>query len=333
MRIRRKAGLLVGVVACQLLASACSGPRSAIDVTMKEVPGDVAIGAKPVVVLPEPAPAHVNPVPVAFPPFFSPPPPIEQVGVPTADPVPVPTATAVACGTAGPTAVSKNPAPNNISTPPEASSLVYRDKGTFTVTSSDGVAHKGDYPVQSTRAVVSKPVGDGTFLFTVTEQQGLLSATATTYHLVPSKGLYLRQVVTLQPDGASDRFATDTDTLLMLPLPVSVGAQVGGSAVDSSTATNLTFAGTVTGHTRVDACGTLLDAIEVQVTAGRITAANRAVSFTATYAIGTQYGGLSLADHVTYDCDANNLYCDQNRNIHLDNVASVTSEPPLVRAS
>src|SRR5687768_3520148 len=94
------------LAAVLLVGSACSGPRRKIEVTMKELPGDVAIGKKkPPDTSPTTSPSGVNTEPVGFPPFLQPPPRLQPfpgerssfsgVGTPIGVP---PTA---ACGTAG----------------------------------------------------------------------------------------------------------------------------------------------------------------------------------------------------------------------------------------
>jgi hypothetical protein len=245
-------------------------------------------------------------------------------------PVATPLPSTQPCPKAPTNAVAAVVAPNNVTAPPAKSQLAYRNDGGFTITASDGTSRKGSYPRISTRQVASKADGDGTFTYAVREQLGL-SVTTTTYHVDPAKGLFLRSIATTTIDGGVDSFSTDSDSLMLLPLPVQIGAQVGGSAVDSTSNTNMTFLGTVTGHTRVDACGKLLDAFEVDITEGRITSAFRQVHFTAVYDIGTQYGALSLAEQVKYDCDvAVNKYCDAGRDVETHDIAIVDSEPPLV---
>jgi hypothetical protein len=204
----------------------------------------------------------------------------------------------------------------------------YRNVGSFTITANDGTARKGQYPLLSVRTVESKPVGDGTFMYTVQERLGL-AVTTTIYHLDPASGIYLREISSTTADGGVDSFVANDDSLRLLPLPVVIGATIQGSAIDSRSATNMTIVGSVVGHSRVDACGTMLDAFRVDITEGRITSPFKQVRFTATYNIGTQYGGLSLSEHVHYECDVNQ-YCDSGRDVETDNVATISSEPAAV---
>lgn len=330
MRTRRRFALAAAVVVGELLMSACAGPRDAIDVRVTKFDGNIAIGKKDEVKLPAPVPSRINPQPLGFPSFIQPPPPIPPAGRPAEPEVPIAQPSQQPCPKAPPGSVPKNAATNNVTAPPAEATLLYRNVGRFKITANDGTTRTGDYPLTSDRSVTSEPVGDGTFIYRVEERLGL-AVTTTVYHLDPARGIYLREISSTTIDGGVDSFVTNSDSLLLLPLPVVTGAQVGGSAVDSRSATNMTFVGTVVGHTRVDACGTMLDAWRVDITEGRITSPFKQVHFTATYDIGTQYGGLSLSEHVRYECDvAVNQYCDSGRNVETDNVATITAEPTLV---
>jgi hypothetical protein len=329
MRTRRRIALAAAVVAAELLISACAGPRDSIDVSMKKYNGDIAIGKKKETPLPAPLQPRVNPQPIGFPSFIQPPPPVPAVG-PTRPEIPVAEPSDQPCPKAAPTSVPTYVAPNNVTAPPAKATLLFRNVGSFTITAKDGTSRKGKYPLLSVRAVSSKPVGDGTFMYTVQERLGL-AVTTTVYHLDPAKGIYLREINSTTADGGVDSFVTNDDSLLLLPLPVVIGAPIQGSAIDSRSATNMTIVGSVIGHSRVDACGTMLDAYRVDITEGRITSPFKQVRFTATYNIGTQYGGLSLSEHVHYECDvAVNQYCDSGRDVETDNVATVSSEPARV---
>jgi hypothetical protein len=325
--MRRRVVLAAAVVAGELLISACGGPRDAIDVSMKQYAGDVAIGKKNEAKLAVPVKPRVNPQPIGFPSFIQPPPPLPPTG-PTRSESPLPQPSEQPCPKAPPTSVPRLVAPNNVTAPPATALLQYRNLGSFTITATDGTARTGKYPLLSERAVSSKPVGDGTFMYTVEERLGL-SVTTTVYHLDPAKGIFLREISSTTADGGVDSFTAPDDSLLLLPLPVVIGAPIQGSAIDSRSATNMTIVGSVVGHSRVDACGALLDAYRVDITEGRITSPFKQVRFTATYNIGTQYGGLSLSEHLHYECDVNR-YCDSGRDVETDNVATVSSEPAPV---
>jgi hypothetical protein len=298
---------------------------------IKEVPGDIAYGKKPAAAVPgddAPVPG-ANPAPVGFPPFIQPAPPTPAAG----PDVPVTTTTVPppACRTADPVAPPKHVATNNIANPPAVAKLPFRNQGNWKITDPTLISDEGNFPATSTRVVTSTTQPDGTFEFVVTEAYDFRQ-TATTYYVDPTRGLYLRRITTT--DGVStDDFVTDRpDALLLLPLPVASGAPVGGAAVDVRSGASLSFVGTVTGKAKVDACGTPLDAWEVNITEGRITGPDQQQSFTAVYDIGTQFGGLSLRDEVSFKCDVN-PYCDLGREYTSHNVAVVSTEPSVVNAA
>jgi hypothetical protein len=317
------------LTATLMVVTGCSGPRRSIEVTVKELPGDVAIGKK-TTVPPAAPPSGVNPEPAGFPSFIQPPPPVryDTVGRPidtvttTSLPKPAPP-----CRAANPLDAPKLAAPRNVSAPPVEQLVEYGNAGTYEVSTRAGTGQKGAYPVTTYRRVSSKPVGDGSYDVLVLELD-----TYTIYHLVPDKGIYIREVATRRPDGSVDSFRTDQDSILLLPLPVAEGAQVGGVGVDALGATTMSVVGTVVGKARVDVCGTPVDTWEVQVTEGRVTSPDKQIHFTATYDIGTQYGGLSVRDTVAVGCDANvNEYCDYGRKVDTQNTATMVREPPVVQ--
>ncbi|HUQ38707.1 MAG TPA: hypothetical protein VM030_01010, partial [Acidimicrobiales bacterium] len=110
-------------------------------------------------------------------------------------------------------------------------------------------------------------------------------------------GLYVTFVATRAPGSATARFQPALP-LKVVELPIVPSATFTTAGTDPASQVAVSWRSTVTTKTRVDACGTPLDAYRVQLSDGRAVGPALDVTFTAAYAIGTQYGGLSLADEL-----------------------------------
>lgn len=285
------------------LTAACAGPDRPLTVDFKEVPSDVVLGAQR-----SPAPASTaRPAPsvVVLPPPPSvvtlPPPPFEM---PVAEPRPslAPVPTEIPCGKADPLKAPSLEAPPTISARPAAAQYRFRNVGQFEVSGAD--ARRGSFPATSLRTVsgaLEADNGSG-FLFTVTELLGQVTTTKT-YTVVtsqplptdPAPGLYLYDVTSRSTDGQESTF-TPVPSLPLATFPLTRGAAVEARGVDPVTGTAMTYTSTVTGKVRVDACGEPLDSWVLSLTDGRLISPDADLEFSATYAVGTQFGGILLQD-------------------------------------
>lgn len=215
--------------------------------------------------------------------------------------------------------------------PPAAGDINFRNNGTYKI-SENGAVRTGEYPSETVRTVVPGVLEeDGSFAFDVKQSVGG-DVTTTSYLVDPAAALYLTGVVTQRADGGTDSFVPrDPRSLPLLPLPAKPGTDFTGNGVDPLSQTTMTTQGTVVDKVRVDACGVPLDAWAVHVD-GRIFAPNKQLHFTAQYAIGTQYGGISLQEDIQVQCPAGmSVPCDNGRAVETDNVATVNTEPALAR--
>ncbi len=106
-------------------------------------------------------------------------------------------------------------------------------------------------------------------------------------------------------DGGTD--FQPTPEVLLMPFPAQQSVVFQGGGVDGSTRAAMEEdpqGGTITDRVRVDACGTVLDSWQA-VIHGHTTDArdpsnqnDTAKTFTLTIDVGTQFGGLILADHL-----------------------------------
>ena len=218
--------------------------------------------------------------------------------------------------------------------PPVPAIYEYRNKGGFEVSGAD--TNEGTFDEPTQRHVKNVIVADdGSFAYSVAATLGA-TVTTTRYEYratatVPSdvtdqtdavddRGLYLDWIET--QDGESQPRTFDPpNNLLLLPVPATDGFSTDVAGTDPTSGTTMSYRLTVVGKQRVDACGEQLDAIRVTLTDGRYTAPTSAVDFTATYDIGTQYGGLMLRDaFVTAGREGLN-------NVSRNNVAIINRAP------
>lgn len=320
-----------------MTTAACSGPRTPIQVTFQEVPGDILLGETAPGPDPgtPPVPPAANPEPTGFPSFIQPPPPVLESTLPgpaspsTTARQPAPPA----CARVDPLATPPHPASRNIAGPPARQDLPFRNDGEFEVADSSGV-QRGRYPEQSIRSVVPGPGRtDGTFTFAVTEATA--GTTTTTSYLVdPGAGLYLTGQQTTDASGTDTFAPTDPRSLRLLPLPATIGAEISGIGVDATRQTTMRISGKVEGVRRITGCGIALDAWRVVISEGRVVAPNKQLVFTASYAVGTQYGGVTVQEEVSYACDPQvPARCDRGRRVQTHNVATTAREPLFVQGT
>lgn len=311
-----------------LLTTACAGPDRPLRVDFKEVPSNVVLGAQP-----SPTPASTAPpapAVVVLPPpsvVTLPPPPFElpPAGRRAAPAAPLPTAPP--CPTADPLEAPALEAPPRITARPAQAQYLFRNAGTFEVSGAD--ARRGTFPAVSLRTVsgaLEADSGSG-FLFSVQEVLGEVTTT-TTYLVAVSQplptdlrpGLYVYDVTSRGSDGQESVF-TPVPSLQLAAFPLVRGEVVEARGADPTTQTVMTWTSTVTGKARVDACGTPLDSWVLDLTDGRLISPTQDLVFRATYAVGTQYGGVVLRDAVAF------AGTDGDAGVSRSNTATINAEP------
>ncbi|MCU1591896.1 MAG: hypothetical protein JWP11_3152 [Frankiales bacterium] len=306
-----------------LLATACAGPQRPVDIGFKEVPSDVILGAHATPSsAPVPSPTSGSSTAPPPPSVVALPPPTFDVGPEPSPPAPLPVPP---CPTADPLQAPAREAPTSIAAPPAKASYVFRNVGSYSVSGAD--ARKGAFPATSLR-VVGNVVRSSDTNFTYDVSESLSGVTTTTTYdvvgtsLVPAAlpaGIYLKQVKSVS-SASSSTFAPQPE-LELAGFPLVRGTSVSSSGVDPQTATSMQFTSTVTGKTRVDACGTPLDSWVLDVTAGKLLSPTQNLDFTATYDMGTQYGGLFLRERTAF------AGMDGSDGISRTNTATITSTP------
>lgn len=296
------------LVAASTLAG-CAGPREDVDVGIREFPSDVLLGEPDAPVV---APAPVPPTAVVLTgPFLGDVPtaggggPTTSVSRPRTSTPGGSTSTttpraAARCPAADPLAAPAAVADNRSTTPPVAATYTFRNDGTFDVSGPN--ARKGVFPSSSTRSVRNvRTVANGFTYEVAAELAG--TTTTTRYQVIPTSdvpgeaGLYIAAVRTEAPGATTSSFSPPLP-LKLLEFPAIPGISYTSAGTDPATATSMSFTATIGNKVRVDACGTPLDAIKVDLTSGRVDGPGTNVEFTATYAIATQFGGLSVQDTI-----------------------------------
>ena len=303
----RRPGVLPLLVASAVMSAGCAGPDNPLQVEFKEVPSNVILGAQST-----PAPLPVAPPPTNDLPFVLPPPsvvalppppfevaqPEQPLALPSLPPAPT-------CGKSDPLQAPAVEAPPAISAPPAAGQYLFRTDGSFEVSGAD--ARQGRFPPVSLRTVSGGAFEDESgFFFNVTETVGDVT-TKTDYEVVTSQplgspfapGIYVFRITNRSSSG-QERVFTPSPSLPLATFPLTRGAKVEARGVDPTTATAMSFTSTVAGKARVDACGEPLDSWTLELTQGRVLSPDTDLEFSATYALGTQYGGLVLRDTVAF---------------------------------
>lgn len=311
---------------CLLLATACAGPQRPVDLGLKEVPTDVVLGGH---ASPSPAAAAVpTPGPIALPPPVSVvalPPPTFTTGPEPAAPVAPPTA--APCPAADPLQAPAREAPPQVPAPPAKASYVFRDDGSYRISGAD--ARSGRFPATSRRLVGNVVrTSASSFSYDVAELLGDVTTT-TTYDVMGSSplpaalppGIYLKQVKSVR--GSSSSTFAPAPELELAAFPLVRGASVTSSGVDPQSATSMQFTATVTGKARVDACGTPLDSWVLDLTKGKLLSPSQDLDFSATYAMGTQFGGLFLRERTVF------AGTDGSEGVSRSNTATITTTPAL----
>ena len=313
-------------LAVALSTAGCGAPERPLSLGFKEIPSDVVLGAQTpsTTEAPEaagPATSPLPPIVVALPP-----PRFEPGRRPVSEPPEVNT-----CPAADPLQAPAVEAPTGIEAPPADGQYLFRNQGTFEVSGPD--ARRGTFPATSLRTVKRLSIDEDrrVFDFSVAETLGDITTT-TTYRVIRraeldavpqdagDAGIYIRQVESRQVGGETAVF-TPTPELKLATLPLIRGERVEARGVDPVTATTMSFVSTVAGKARVDACGEPLDSFTLELTEGTVLSPEQNLEFAATYALGTQFGGLILRETVAF------TGTDGDAGVSRSNTATI-SQPP-----
>jgi hypothetical protein len=303
--VSARAGTALALIAV-VVAGACGGPRVPLEVGVKEFPSDIIIGA---------AKAPV-PVPVSL--VRRPRRTTQVRDVPALPRGPLATPRPL-CPDADPLAAPEVEAPNTVAKPPVEGTYYYRNEGDV-----EAFGLKGKVPAVTTRTIQNVEPGDGSFTFELLDQ-----LTAITYsYLVDATGIYIvkmtqevnDQTVTFEPfspmrmaqlplANGTRWSSAGTDVQTTWVLDGVVGAQRDED--DDGKPDDADGDGVADGpvpKTRVDACGTWLDAWAVRIAGPQDQGGSRFVSGTGssyeiigTSAYGTQFGGIALKETLAYD--------------------------------
>lgn len=292
MRRVAEARIIATVAVLALVAAAC-GPRERVHVGMRDYATNVVYGGQ-TKAAPKAVPnASLEP---SFPSFIQ---PLITSASPSVLPGAKPAKVVADCPSAGFSVPARYPVTPNVPAPPKSGAYRIRQDGYVSI---GGVTTQ---PAQDAARVVQNVVknADGTFTFDVIDAQPSKALTQTTYLVdqrtgVPgSDGIYFTQVVSKLPDGTIDAF-TPADPIRLISLPADPSnPQFASAGTDGVHNITMSLTGTIKGHGRVDACGTVLDSWEVSAS-GHILSPTKNISFTTVYDIGTHFGGLVLADQL-----------------------------------
>lgn len=301
-------GRVIGALLLATLTGACGAPERPLTMGFKEIPSDVVLGNQTPSTAPPAGNVEGNPGEALFPL------PPSVIGLPPPsfefNPRPIRFEPPDPCPAADPLRAPAIEAPAAIEAPPPDGLYRFRNKGSFEVSGAN--PSRGSFPPMTERLVglLSRSEDGSVFDFTVTEQIANVT-TATTYRVVKSQqigsavegaadpGLYIRRVQSFDSTGAGVSF-TPVPELRLAALPLVRGARVEARGVDPTTAITMSFASTVAGKSRVDACGVPLDSWTLELTEGTVLGPRQNLQFAATYAVGTQFGGLVLRDTVAF---------------------------------
>jgi hypothetical protein len=276
---------------------------------VRAVAGDVAYGAQS---LPAGTPAAAQaPAPVALAPgapplLYGAPPPPQITFAPTATATPPP-----ACLTAPPDAVPALAADPSATVPPAPATYLWHETGTYSL----GGGPSLPFPKLLTHRVsnVSAPDATGSYTFGVTTSAGGLTGlqeVSYSYQVVPppasttnvqgvstsqAAGLYLAGMDVKDNALPTPRVARFAPPLLLMQFPGTDLPSWDTAASDSASGTSIKLHGAVTKHVVVDACGTTVDAWQVEA-AGTLVGPNQNLALTLVYDVATQFGGLVVAE-------------------------------------
>jgi hypothetical protein len=242
----------------------------------------------------QPSPAPAPPA------VFVPPPPLNlpfPAFQPAAMPSPPPT-----CPALSKFAVVKDPATALISGPPPMASYLLRSAGTYSLATASGKLPSALALTQPAQPVAGTDQVDGAYHdYSLITASSPSSYVAYGFRLAPNNtatpGILLTSLHWRDSVRGNFDFVPD-QPLQFLPTPVAPTSNPWTSAgTDPIDQTSVTLQGTIPKRETVNACGVALDSFQVHI-AGNIVSPTFQLTWTADYDIGTQFGGLILAEHV-----------------------------------
>lgn len=280
------------LLAVMVLAMSACGPVVPTELAMRQVQIDVKYGAQHSAT-PAPTPGNV----------FTPP----SLNFATPEFVPLPPAPVASpppplCPALSAFAVPKEPATPVITGAPPKGMYVMRSSGTYSLASTKGALPTSVFLVQPNDPVTGSDQVDGTFAdYSLVEAQDQATYWGFDFRLAPGNTATPGILITAmhwrdKVRGNLDFFPEQP--VQFLPTPVSIGNTWTAVGTDPIDQTSMTLQGSIPAKTTVDACGTALDSFDVHIS-GNIVSPTAQLTWTADYDIGTQFGGLTLAEHVT----------------------------------
>lgn len=292
-------------LAVAILTSAC-GAAPSLPIGVKEYPADIVYGDTSKPEPPAPVPG-ADPAP-AFPGFLAPPAPRTELpgqSPSTTTPRPSTTLAPVACPADDPLEVPRKEAPPEVRDDPQPGRYLFRQEGVARV---DGKVASTLAPSAERRLDNLRALQLSSYRFDLTVKE-FEAETTTTYEVArrgAENGLHIAQIRSSDPFGTSA--FTPSAPVKLLPFPANTGSRWRSAGTDPLHGITLSINGLVKGKTRVNACGTPLDAWLVEVGTdpqtgqpSRIVGPGRSVVITGTYAVATQFGGLIVAEDLTLD--------------------------------
>ena len=304
-RIRRIAALL------PVIALAGCGPAGQINANLNGKPANVLLGGS------LPSPAAVAPLPnlnpmSTFPGFLQPPPPVAPAAVP---PPSIAFSTPNRCPTADPLAPAQVALASEPQAPPANGSYAFHQTGQVQYRSPAGSV----VPAAPTvvRTVSATPMtSQGTYTYQTSETEGTVTE-VTKFLVVPQgvdvafaaaaegAGLYLTEIDGYAPSGNDQFVPANPIQLLAFPAAAQVNTTFNMDGVDATRQLALKGTGTVVGPGRVDACGKVIYAYQVTVSA-ELVGPSSDVNLAAAYWIAPQYGAISVQDSVSWQTNPSN---------------------------
>lgn len=310
------------------LMAACGGPRTPLEVGVREFPTDVLFGRRET---PPPPPPASNPNP-GFPVLVSP-------VTPGISPLPSPRSTpASECEEAHPFTAPRHVAGTRSDKAPIVATYPFRNEG-FSEQTRDGEKIVTNYPPESSRRITDvETESDGSFTYHVTDDLSG-AGTRTRYQVVPESPLADQAGVFITRIESGVDFFTPQPKLKILQFPVENGFQWDAAGTDPFSQTTMSFHARIgrevpdgpddgdepdlVPKVRVDACGEVLDAWYVDITQGQVISPQTNFAFITSYAIGTQFGGLIVMEHTEASGTEGSVQFANNR------TATISSEPAL----
>lgn len=282
--------LLIGLICGLTLMGACVQPPES-GVSVRAVAADLIFGIPP---LPEPVePPNIDTTPDE-------PTGVVRIGDGPSPPPPPPPPPRELCPVAPPTEFPDEAAPTVVgSNRPQAGQYLWVVNGYQDV---PDLGRMG-LPTTTNRVIVGveeSGVAGGEFSFTTREREIVFGSQRTieqTFRVEPQAGIWLTQIVTIDSQGNRASFNPQPE-ILYLSMPAKLGDTVDTVGIDPLSQEVLRHEGTLIRRHRVDACGEVIDSWLVQATQEFTSVTQQRPSKTYNYAIGTQFGGIIVFEHV-----------------------------------